>query len=201
MYNKINFEIAKVCTNDEYRLALSSVYFDKNKTVATDGYILAEVSSVKGFDNEAPLVNEKEQVELTKPILLPAKIALEASKAIPTKANLPVLKNAWFNEVNDNQATIVSTDLTKVNQTTGQIAQAKFPDYEKIFPTTEAKATVRVNASYLKTLCELAEKLDKDNVGLIDIEVREPLQPVVITAKNPTTDQTLRCLIMPVKFQ
>jgi DNA polymerase III sliding clamp (beta) subunit (PCNA family) len=197
MYNKLNFEVGKIAEHKENtHPVLQNILVKKDKTIATDGYSLAEVTAVDIPIDETP---EPQGVELNgRALLIPAKSALEASKLIPKKASLPVLTNAWFSEIGKERATIVSTDLSQVNKTDCQIVEGNFPDYEQIFPKSAPKAKFKINASYLKRLCELFEKLD-NSINTIDVEVRGETEAVVLTASD--NKQKVRALLMPIRIQ
>lgn len=73
----------------------------------------------------------------------------------------------------------------------------EFPKYEQIIEKTEesnAKARTILNSDYLKRIADLTS--DVPGHGLT-VDIREPLEPVIVTAKNGTTE--IKALIMPLK--
>ena len=172
-YNKINLAIAKIASKDNNRPELSSVFFTRNKTVATNSYMLLEVSIPTAEPNIAGAMQSCNPFLVSASDIIKIKSESVAIKHIDAKA---------IQFIADNQ-------IITIPRIDGQ-----FPDYDKIFPQGKPKAEVIVNAKYLRTLLENLGKLS-DN---ITIKIHGDDKPVVLTASYGN-HQFSRALLIPVK--
>lgn len=197
IYNKNNLNVAKCAYKKEFNPILTGVYFDKNKTVATDSFILCEMSVLKnrtiadfpdvpGLDKN---VKHSSFVAGAKEI---EKIKLPSGKRVK---DLPILKTAVVKAMNAETVDFLTTDLENTEVKSIRLIEGDFPAYEQLWPIGEPKAQIVLNAKLLKTLLDVLGELDeKDN--RITFKIFGENSPMVLEAKN--LDQEGRAMIMPI---
>lgn len=161
-------KLEKITTrNDHKRNEIKYILINKDYVVATDAFILAEIKH--GHEDI------KENFFITKD---------EAKK----------IKKIDIAGQNGNVLTLINKVLVMSDDKNMAIQIPKrkidYPDYKKIIPTTKPKATVILNATFLKNLLEVCEKDEQ-----IILELREENEVVLI--KN--IDETKKLLIMPIR--
>src|SRR3990167_5309599 len=192
LYNQHNLAVAKIASKEEYKPEIAGVYFTKEKTVATDGYRLLEVSVPIGIKpEEFPVVEGKYAMRGCKPFIVPAK-SLKGIK-IPTSRSLPILQHVALSHVDDNRVEFMTTDLESGKVTTARRVAGQFPDYEKIIPTGKPVIELEINADYLTELLEVMGKMSKT----VKLKIYGIEKPLVLEVK--TNEQTARGLLMPYK--
>ena len=99
IYSKENLSIKEFC-GDDTRPVLAGVAFYHNKTVATDSYVLAEVSTPAIDKNEAPEIPNHRKLGYinNEPIIVDKKSVEKVLKNLPSKTSLPVLANTWLGD-------------------------------------------------------------------------------------------------------
>ncbi len=193
LFNKNNLKVARVASKDSNRVELSSVYFTKDKTVATDSYCLVEMTTPQGLDiKDFPVVDKKRAIGF-KPFMVKAE-SLKDIK-LPVKTNLPILENLAVSYSDNDIVKLYTTDLTSGNVKAIKKVQGQFPDYEKIFPKKKARLEFKMDAKLLKKVLEAVGDLNKGNH--ITIKLYDINQAVVIEAENE--NQKARAMIMPIK--
>jgi DNA polymerase III sliding clamp (beta) subunit (PCNA family) len=196
LYNKNNLAVVKIASKKSYNSVLTGVLFAKDKTVATDSFMLCEVTVPKDQKIEEFPAGETAILQDTEPFIVNGD-GIRAIKLPSGKAskNLPVLENLAIREVADNTVQFFTTDLVSSNSPRINRIIGDFPDYEPLWPTGEIKAEIRLDANKLRSLLEVLAGLDK--FGYVDIKLYADGLPMVITAG--TDNQSGRAMLMPVK--
>ena len=193
LYNQNNLNVAKMASVSDIKLALASVLFTKEKTVATDSFRLLEITTPKNLNVEDfPKVDGASAMRGFQPFMVSAK-ALKEIK-IPKKAKLPIMESVAIKHVDNNRVEFLTTngesaDIKNIKRTNGQ-----FPDYERIFPTEKPLAEVELNGELLAELLEVMSKLDV--AQRVKIKVYAPNKPVVLEAGND--NQKGRGMVIPM---
>lgn len=196
LLNKQQLLVHHAASKDSARPVLEQVCVRVDKktkeviAVSTDSYILAEVRcKPMGEDSDFPDVGQPPKGGKVQDIFIEAPAVKKALSTLPTgkKAGLPILENAL---VQKDQ--ITTTDLSHTNKFHVRAPEGKFPDYEKLIPTEEPKATVTLNPALLKRLLDVA----KDDHS-VTLEIYGKLEPVVMRTTNEGNKKTL--IIMPLK--
>ena len=193
LYNQNCLNVAKIASKSEVRPELAGVFFTKDKVVATDSFKLLEMTTSKGYKVEDYPDAKHPVMKGFKPFIIPAK---ELSKVkIPKNKSLPVLENVAVSYVDDKRVDLMTTDLETADIKSFRRIDAKYPDYEKVFPTGEAKAEINISAEYLIRVLEVMGKVN--NLGTIKIKFYSDQMPLVLEAKND--NQSARAMVMPLR--
>jgi len=192
LYNKLNLSITDFCSKDSVRPELSSVLFTKNKTIATDSFVLIEVETPKVDRVDYPSIPDVKFEEMTKDIIIPANAVKKMVSNIPKNSKLPIIENVAFVRASENDAEFITTDLEIANSVKTKVVDGKYPETDQIIPKTEPKVTVRVNVKYLKKVLDF---WIKNGRNYIDLEIRDESKPIV--AKADFNGQNVVALVMP----
>lgn len=198
MYNKASLGVVDFCSKDKNNPVLNSVFFDKNITVATDGYMMMVVENDKTIKNEdfPETNNELGSIEGK---MMRAEDVKEVIKSIPKKQSMPILNYAAPIKTEDDKVGLVTTNLEIENTKIARTVEGEYPNYKKIMDNHKTpKATVRLNARLLRTVCDYFCKYALENNEYIDIEVGTELDPVRFGGTT-VEGQKINGLIMPVR--
>ena len=197
LLNRASLDVAKFASESELRPVFSSLCITPTHVVATDSYVLLEVSHVKQ-DGQVKPDGVRNDLGTG---LLPAEAALHACKNIPNpkEDSLFALRHAFSSvDPDGKKMTLTTTDLMQEKSVEAHLVDGKYPDYNVIFPKGEPVGRVLLDASYLKELADWFAKHAEG--GQVLIEFHGPLQPLVFrgeTAKGAM--QQARGLIMPLR--
>jgi len=189
IFNKYNLDISDIASGDTSRI-ISNLYIDNERTVATDGRMLIEVSTKKVSKEDLP--ENIKPTELTHPVILEKDAVKQLLSSIPKKVPYELLKGCFVSNLDDNTAEFVITDLYKVNSSILHIVEGSYPDIDRVKPRDSAKFSITLNP---EMLYKIAKKF-KD-FGYIDIEFRDPEEPIVMKAEKD--GQKIEALIMPIR--
>ena len=198
--NKVIQSLAKNCSADRnIRPTLASVYFTKNKAVATDSIKMCEIEFIK---------NEMTQDELNMPNFEYKKYdeSLLISKTDILKVNIPKTKTETFNNVyisNDNEGIIKlkSYDWVFSELETKQVKR-KFPEYEDFYKNDW---TLEI-WFWVDEMIELLQIYKTANVRSVKMKLWSPLQQILITENWSEYElkkhwiKAINCILMPVKL-
>jgi len=196
IYSKENLSIKEFC-GDDTRPVLAGVAFYHNKTVATDSYVLAEVSTPAIDKNDAPdIPNHKKLGYIQKePIIVDKKSVEKVLKNLPSKG-LPVLANTWLGDkTNDEYAEFLLTDLETATPILSRRVVGEFPDYKQIIPNEKTKLSINFNPAIL---AKVFSYLTKIGLAQCKLDFYEEGKPLVIRAKT-SENQKIRIIVMPLK--
>src|SRR3990167_3970244 len=193
LFNKNNLLVAKVASRGNgLKPVLESVFFTKDKTVATDSYKLIEMSVPADLKPECFVANNPKRKPLQgfRPFFLPARAV--AGLKLPSKGALD----------EHNAMAILHRDEMKVEVALGSdeirsikpIIGEQFPDYERVFPTGKPLAEVKISAEHLGAVLDIMGKLAV--MSEVRIKIYGANRPVVVEAGNDK--QKARAMVMPM---
>ena len=198
--NKVIQSLAKNCSADRnIRPTLASVYFTKNKAVATDSIKMCEIEFIQ---------NEMTQNELKMPNFEYKKYDenLLISKDDILKISIPKTKTEIFNNVyiSNNNEWVIKLKSYEWNFSELETKQVKweFPDY-KSFYQNDWNLEVWVWVNEMIELLQIYKKADIKNVR---IKLWSPLQPILITENwnkyklEQHWIKAINSILMPVKL-
>lgn len=180
MLNKNNYQVFMVAATDVNRMALCTIAIEGNRTRATDGRIMVEVSG-RG---------EPEKEIGSKPILLSSESAKKICEYLSRDSGCLKIKEGQFEvkiENHDESLTYQPNNLTEFT----------FPNTDSLKKTEsklETKGIVWFNPD---TMIKLMKLLSKIGCEKIKLEVRNELDSVKITGRTKE-GQDVYALIMPV---
>ena len=195
LYNKHNLAVAKFAAKDGIREEINGVLFTKEKTAATDGVRLLEVSTDSALKvEEYPQVQGASAMRGCSPFIVNAKMLSEV-KIPKTPPHLPVLQSVAVKHIDAQKVEVMTTDLEAVNTKWLKRADGKFPDYEQIFPKDEPKVRFKIDGAKLAELLKVMAELPRG--GEVEVLCYGEMQPIELRSKSET--QTARGLIMRIK--
>lgn len=199
LYNEKNLAVAAFASKSETRQELAGVFFTADKTIATDSFRLVEVSTVKDVDVESfPKVQGASAMRGCQPFIADAK-ALKGVK-IPkakrgTVASLPILQYAAIKHLDAQGVAFMVTDLETADIKSVRRIDAKYPEYEQVFPAGEPIAEVSVNGQMLAEV--LAFLATFDGIKSVKMQFHGAGNAIVLTAGN--AQQKARAMVMPMR--
>ena len=181
IYNEHNLNVARVASKNGIKPELSSVFFTKDRTVATDSYRLLEVEVSKDLDWE------KFRQATTHPLMKGVKPFMVNAKLIK-EIRLPKVAESGFNAVaiayaDDNKVEFITNDLQTENTIKMARVQGEFPDYQRVIPQGGAVAEIKVNAEYLAEVVEILGKMGGVS-NEVKIKFYGQSKPLVIEGGN-----------------
>lgn len=191
-------EVVKFASTSGLNPEIASVFFKKDKTVATDTFRLVEISvnstvNVKDFPK---LPDGKTAMAGFKPFIVPREAAAEISKMkIGKNDSLPILSYVAVSKVQKESVEFIATNLETGDTKTIRTIDGKFPDYEKLFDAGNPIAEFEVNGKYMASICETLAKFNKLNSVKIKFYGKE--KAILLEAKNE--NQAGRAALMPIK--
>ena len=131
MLNKSNFEIAKLCPQDDNRsaFALHGIHVTPKETTVTDGHMLLKISTGDAADHFDPFI-------------LPAVVALKIAAALPTGSEIPFHDHANIEHTEGEAAVRISVTNEDTDQDvySARSIARKFPSIDKVIPNVEEAA-------------------------------------------------------------
>ena len=195
LYNRHNLAVSKIASLDTYKPVLSSVFFSKEKTVATDSFRLLEVSvdtSVKAED--FPQVQGNSAMHGCKPFLAEARQVAEI-KIPKGKGLLPITQYAALKHVDDKHVEFLTTDMSVASVMSARRIDDTFPSYEQIFPQGKAVAKVTINGALLAEMLKIMSEMTPQ--GTVTLYLYGGELPLELRAESTT--QKARGLLMPIR--
>lgn len=176
-------------------------------TVAVNGHVLACITPQKEVEADTletsmPVepADKTELLRLDDARDMAAELKRQRKAEYPTQRVLARLKS-------ENGSTLYErSDPSSRRQFHITPREDKFPPYNDIIPNFEGDdyATVGVDAKYLRLLADTVNQF-RDDRGrapkgvTLHIPTKDPLSPIVATAKNENTEQELTVIIMPLR--
>ena len=202
LYNKTNLLIHNVCTDTQPKI--SGVLFKKDKTVATDSFVLIEVDNSKMELNpdDYPQIGEKVITNNfpNKGFVIPANAAKKAISNLAECKNgaLPILSNAILAQTGQaDEIKICSTNLEKTDIIKTKLNDGDFPNYQQIIPNLDKASKISININKLKQLSTLLSQMDLKFDNKVDIYFNGENSPMVLKAVN-NSKQQITALLMPI---
>jgi hypothetical protein len=192
LLTKAELELGKFADKQASRYAIGSIGVDSEYTIATDGHTMVavkhdgyEVADFPAIEGLTPASPNGE------PILIEAKAALTAAKALPkTKSALRSLQHAALG-----QSSKLYVSDGHNTQTFGLPQEGRFPNWKAVWPQNNPKAVVLLDAAKLRALAEYFAKVGKD-VAEVKIEVFDKNTAVQFTGQT-ADGQEVKALLMP----
>ncbi len=191
IYNKHNLDIAKIAHKD--RDPISGVMFSPDKTVATDGFRLIEVSTPNIDPSDFPVIDGAVAVKECDSFIVNAKTLKEIK--ITKVKNVGIVNNVAIKEIADDRVDFMTTDLETNKVTTARKIKGDFPDYEQIVPKEDPIAEITLNGEYLAEMLSIMAKLG-GNENAVKIKFYGEGRPLLLESGDL---QKARGLIMPHK--
>lgn len=196
LVSKALLSTLSAASKDDTRPLLTCLRVYKEKdhivSVATDGYILAEVIETTPGDEEFPnLPVDDHSLGEADSVLVPAETAKKMISSMKKNdTGLPVLSYAALTS-----ASLTTTDLATTTMLHFRSPEGNYPEYRELIDREEKKAynTVKINPKYLKQLLAMF----KDD---LDIEIsvsNDKHAPVFIRSEEYGVKKT--ALVMPLK--
>lgn len=190
IYNSLNLEAIKFASESNYKPELACVFFKRDATIATDGYILVEISTPAKLQSEPFDVGGKQAMSGCEPFLLPA----GELKSIKLKDKKGTMSGVALAHLDNDKAELLIKNAGDESIKIIRREQGKYPDYANLFPTGAPVAEVMLNADYVAELAELCSKL-KSRSGMT-LKFYADNKPLVIEASND--EQYIKALVMPI---
>lgn len=195
LYNSLNLEVVKIASKSEMKPELAGVLFKNDRTVATDGFRLLEITTPTGVKPEDfPVVDGAAAMRGCQPFIASAK-SLKEIKIPKVKNGLPILQNVAIKYLDDKRVEFLTTDLETAKITTARRVEGKFPDYEQIFPQGAPAAEVVINGELLAELLGIMAKLGGITKS-VKMKFYGKTKPVMLEAGET---QKARGMIMGIK--
>lgn len=202
LLNKHNLSIAKFCSKENSRYEVGGVLITDVETVATDGHTLVRVSTPEVPADQFPEIEGFKAKESWKPFILPREAALRLAKELPSKDTVPALACAAVGDATDagTEAVFATTDLETKLVVSVRKPDGQFPNWKQVVPSTDdAKATITLNANYLKELFSAIAAFTKgDTLPLATLRFFASEGALRVDASNEA-GQYFTGVIMPVQ--
>lgn len=199
IYNKNNLLVKEFC-GDESRPVLAGVAFFHNKTVATDSYVLAEVSTPDFDRNETPKIPNHRRLNYIQkePVIINKESVGKILNNLPTKASLPILTNTWLGDKTSEQyAEFLLTDLETSTPVLSKRVVGEFPDYKKAIPSEKAKLSTKFDPSILTKVFSFLTRIGLHSCQL---DFFGNSKPLVVRAETDDK-QKVRIIVMPQRVE
>lgn len=205
MYKKINFDIAKIASKQDYKPEIASVLFTTDgRTVATDSCRLIEISrqhDADAFDTVPDeLAGRKIVKKLEKDILINAAELVKLKIVKPSKT-LPALNSVFFADIKDNTAELISTNLKDTTITPVRIVEGSYPEYTKLLKQIDDSARdyieIPMNGEFLAEVAEIMATINATSDIILRVP-KTPNKPIEITAYNSKSRVHGRAVLMPL---
>ena len=200
VYNKHNFEIAKLCTKESRYHVCDVVHLTESFTEVTNGHYLVRVESAKENPEDLPSRSPDDKPIAADKIevLIPMDTATAIEKALPRNPSISVLKNAWLTGRSNEKATdIMTTDLESDRHFTIPKNGNRYASTEKIWPEEKNKViSIGFNPDYMKRLCDI---FTKQKLGVVTLSLYGKDAVMLLEGKNTDTGQKTTMLLMPKK--
>jgi hypothetical protein len=208
MINKHNLAIASIAPKDSWKYSLNGILVTPKETAATDGHILAVVTTPDIADSDYPSIPGLSECKAPESVIMPAAVANEVLKALPKKAKSPILENAIVrSETVEDKTTYKAavTDCTNTRIINFEPVEGRFLKYSQAIPDEkDNEISFCVDAllliKLLKAIGPLAENGKKQQP--VVIRVKDYTEPIRIDSCPASTDNTQRAIgvIMPMNY-
>lgn len=196
LLTKEQLRVAPFASSDHTRPVLTRIRATRDKetetitTVATDGYVLAEIIAPADDVSEYPKIREYKKNNPVDTALIDADIAKKIAKAIPKPKDtaLPVLNHAIVED-----GVISTTDLETTTSYAYREPEGDYPDYKQLLPKKPSNLQVAVNPKYLIKAAEMFEKYEGMTIELGE----KKMDPIVLRSDSNGVQKMV--VIMPLK--
>ena len=198
LLTKAELNLAKLAEERASRYCINGIAVQPDHTVVTNGHYLVAVThstlSDKNYPETEGLVpKELENGPAVKEtVLLNAKAAIDAAKALPKKTKIPVLGCAALST----DRTLFVNDLESVKQFKSD-SSGTFPQWEKVIPEGKPKAEIVLNAEYLEMMARFVREHGPD-VPAVRLTIYNDSTSIRFDSYTPDGQEIL-ALLMPMR--
>ena len=200
--SKAELSVARFASGDISRGGLRAVRVAKDHAVACNGFAMVKVAE-HGAPSPADFPTPKEgPLSLAMPedgLLIMADDALAAAKQIPKKPHIPVLGYAVTGMNGGATPKIVSTDLGQWNTRTCEETNGQFPNTDRVWPTGDIMATVDMDASRLRDICDFIVKHSATRNGTAQITINLRADGTAVEILRVSGDRDISAILMPMR--
>jgi len=206
LFNRNNLQLYQLADKGSSRPELTGVLFKRDRTLATDSYILAEVVNSDEMlrqANDLPDLPDKGKLLLNfakKGYIIPASSVKKALGNIPVNPQLPVLEYARFCQPFDPLTSkIATTNLERADVVNVKNIDADYPDTSRVMPDEQGEKAykfISLNRKYLKKIADLFNSMEMGDT--IQIGIKDTTSPVYLKGESKT-GQKIKGLIMPIR--
>lgn len=196
LLNKTSLALANLAEKEESRYTLNGIAVEKECTVVTNGHYLVTVDHVsdrKDSDFPATPGLETKAIAANETVLIARETAIAASKALPKKTTIPVLRLAALGT----DKTLYVNQLDSV-QTFKSSLEGKFPNWRMVMPTGKPEAEIVLSAAYLELLAKFMREHGDERAPSVRITVYGVDRPVRFDAKS-RDGQLITAVLMPMR--
>lgn len=206
IFNKNNLQLYQLADSKSSRPALTGVLFKRDRTIATDSYILAEVVNSDEMlrqTSELPDLPDKSKLLLNfakAGYIIPATAVKKVLGNIPNNPSLPILEYARFCQPKDLiTSSIATTNLERSDVVNIKNITGDFPDISQVMPNEQGEKQYKfllVGRQLLKKMTDLLNSMDIDDT--LQIGIKDATSPIFIKGKSKT-GQIVKGLVMPIR--
>ena len=177
-FDRLSLSVSKAASKDDTRRNLSGIYFEGNKTVATNGHILSMV------ENPGP-----------EPVYKPFIVAAVDIPKVAKNEKLE-FKPEDIDKVSA-RFTVSNCKPGSVRIQTAELIDADFPDYSQVMPKTEPAFSIRLDARLISLLMDIHTGVDTRIAG-VDFHFWDDLSPVKLVSEL-SEGRKITSLCMPLR--
>ena len=202
LYTKANFAVVHGANDDEYRPDLNGVHLRPDgATEASNGRVLFKVSKAQADPDEFPQLPDGCASAPPNGEIVPVDTIKKVLKAIPIKANLPILRHV---ELID-KGRFFTTDLDNKTIIDFRPVDGSYPDTDGVYPKPDERPCIRIGFSVdvLESMCKFvhaAKGGDKER-EIIALTFYGPSSGAVFSAGQNDDGQEISGMIMPCKLK
>ena len=194
LITKEKLNLAKYVKSSNSQYALDSLFFDKNKTVVSNGHYLIQVEDTLSPQEDFPDIKGMGQGDyIPDKVLVTVKTATRVSKNIPASEDTPTLQNAKMEVDTDGNVRFGLTDLESSMVITQRKVKGHYPNIDDVIPTNTPQSAVKIDIQYLQKIVNAMGEFSK--TGTVNVSLHGPNGPMVCQRKKD--DVVMTTLIMP----
>lgn len=206
--DKKHLEIIKIAPKAEERPALAGIYVEEGRTTVTDGHRLLSVHSFHVDTQEKPPQSIQWDSD-KKPFAIPSSLVKEVLKTIPKKTPGGKIAVGLKKHHSGEPVTVacVAIDANGAESVEGPINTGRYPNYKQIMPKTKdlnnpyKYKKIGISAKYLKEVCALLEKYDKNHLVALHVATRHPENKAIIITTSDFYNTSATAIIMPMQLR
>lgn len=199
MINKWNLKAVEFASREESRYTMQVILVRPEATIATDGHMLAWVSTAPIRSENFPEVPHAPRAQDDfAPFLLATDAAQTIAKALPKKTNIPALMCAGV-AVKDGQAIVTVTDLETPQTFRPAKVTGQFPQWERFMKEGDTpKATFTLNPALLARVAKFAAEFGGDRAS-VKVSYYGDGEAIRFDVTREETEQGATILLMPMR--
>lgn len=198
LFNTHNFRISELVLPSSILPSIRGMFVTPKGTVATDGFSLIMVDSLKIDKNEySSCKNGSKPLENFPPFILPTYEAEKILRLLSKKQYSPFIGSAGIYKRRNGIAEIGIVDFGLI---TLKIIEDKYPRYQEILRQRGRYMERRLKADFLRRVADFFDAFISDKEKGLSIKIPfDPDQPLVFSGANGGQKATV--LLMPMKME